>query len=278
MDTLNKPHEINYTELCCVSNFSFHRGASHPHELIERAAELGYRGLALSDECSLAGAVRALQASEDHGLPLILGSRFILAEGTTLVVLVRNRDGYTRLCRLITRGRRNARKGDYRLTQDDLLEPNALDDCWLLVLPDYGRPPDAALNALLGRLAAAYPRRTRLALALHRGPHDALHVKRLNRLRLHYGLPLVAVGDVHMHRRSRRALQDVFTALRLGTTIAEAGRALAANGERHLRSLTTLAALYPASALAETRRIAESCTFSLREIRYDYPAELVPGG
>lgn len=269
--------EINYAELCCVSSFSFKRGASDPDELFQRAAELGYRALAVTDECSLAGAVRALVASERFDLPLILGSRFVLNEGPTLVVLVRNRDGYTQLCRLITRGRHNARKGHYRVTRADL-EALSLDDCWLLILPDYGHPPVRFLHSLLAWMATHYPRTSRIALVRHRGPHDLLHVERLSRLRWQYGLPLVAVGDVHMHSRSRRALQDVFTALRLGTSVQEAGHALAINGERRLRPLSTLAALYPADTLAETQRIAAACQFDLREIHYDYPAELVPEG
>ncbi|MGB7756445.1 MAG: error-prone DNA polymerase [Salinisphaera sp.] len=268
-------HQIYYAELCCVSNFSFRRGASDPEELFERAARLGYSALAITDECSLAGAVRALVASERVGVPLILGSRFTLDEGPTLVALARDRCGYTQLCRLITQARRHAAKGCYRLTRAEM-DTIKLDGCWLLVLPEQSRPPDQNTHELLGWLSVRYPRTARIALARHRGPNDLLHVERLNNLRLQYGLPIVAVGDAHMHSRSRRALQDIFTALRLGTSVPKAGHALAANGERYLRPRATLAALYPADALAETRRIAEDCRFDLRTIRYNYPAELVP--
>ncbi|WP_423823991.1 error-prone DNA polymerase [Salinisphaera sp. SPP-AMP-43] len=277
MTKLNKKHEIKYAELCCISNFSFQKGASHPEELIQRAAELGYTALALTDECSLAGAVRGLLASERYGLTLILGTRFSLAEGPTLVVLARNHHGYTQLCRLITRGRQQANKGGYCLTRSDL-DRYVLDECWLLVLPDHGCPKTLALYDLLGWLAIHYPRNTRLALARHRRAQDIFHVERLNSLRLQYGLPIVAVGDVYMHSRSRRALQDVFTALRLGTTVSNAGHALAANGERYLRPLATLASLYPPEALRETVNIARTCTFDLRQIRYDYPAQVLPEG
>ncbi|MDA3919092.1 MAG: error-prone DNA polymerase [Salinisphaera sp.] len=270
-------HEYYYSELCCVSNFSFHRGASHPQELVERAAELGYSAIAITDECSLAGAVQALLAAESHTIQLIHGSRFTLADGPTLIALARNRAGYTQLCRLITQGRRRASKGRYHLTQADLADIG-LEDCWLLVLPAYDAQPTPSLLALLGWLATRHPRHSRIALALHRGARDQAHSDRLTYLRTRYGLPIVAVGDVHMHSRSRRALQDVFTALRLKTPVASAGYALAANGERHLRSRSTLARLYPAHAIAETQRIAQDCRFSLREIRYDYPAELVPAG
>jgi error-prone DNA polymerase len=266
-----------YAELCCVSGFSFQCGASTPEELVTRAAELEYAAIALTDECSLAGAVRALQAAETCGMELILGSRFVLDNGVSLVLLVRNRDGYTRLCQLITSARRRAHKGGYEIGLADF-QAAPLADCHLLVLPEYDQPPTAALCNVLGWLASHWPRHAHIALALHRQARDASHRRRLDALRRQYGLPLVAVGDVHMHRRSRRALQDVFTALRLGQTVATAGQALFANGERYLRPRSTLAALYPANALAASTRIASLCRFSLREIHYDYPSELVPAG
>ncbi|MES1925146.1 error-prone DNA polymerase [Salinisphaera sp. T31B1] len=271
----NEP--IAYAELCCVSAFSFQRGASTPEELVARAAELGYRAIAIADEASLAGAVRALVTAEACTIKLVLGARFVLDEGVTLVVLVRNRAGYTCLCQLITTARRRAGKGDYRLGRADL-EAVDLDDFWLIWLPDFDTPPTPAVFDMLGWLAVHYPHRARIALALHRQAQDAVHRQRLDRLRAQYGLPIVAVGDVHMHSRSRRALQDVFTALRQGTTVAEAGLTLAANGERYLRPRATLARLYPAATLAAAVRVADDCGFSLREIHYDYPAELVPAG
>ncbi|WP_293619702.1 error-prone DNA polymerase [Salinisphaera sp.] len=266
-----------YAELCCVSAFSFQRGASTPEELVTRAAQLEYDAIALTDECSLAGAVRALQAAEACGMKLILGSRFVLDNGVTLVVLVRNRDGYKRLCQLITTARRRSAKGRYEIGLADL-QAASLADCHLLVLPDYDQPPTPALCNVLGWLASHWPRHAHIALALHRQARDMTHRRRLDRLRRQYGLALVAVGDVHMHRRSRRALQDVFTALRLGQTVASAGQALFANGERYLRPRSTLAALYPADSLAAATRIAALCEFSLRDIHYDYPSELVPAG
>ena len=277
----HKKHEKNYAELCCVSNFSFHRGASHPEELVFQAAALGYRALALTDECSLAGAVRALKAAEEASLQLILGSRFALGDDVgddvSLIVLVRCQAGYTQLCRLITSARRAGTKGRYRLSQADLAGHD-LSACWLLVLPAHAKQPGARAHALLSDLVCRYPKATRIALALHRGALDGLHMEHLATLRLRYGVPIVAVGDVHMHCRSRLVLQDVFTALRHHTTVAEAGTLLAANGERYLRPIADLADLYPAATLAETTRLAAGCTFNLRDICYDYPAELVPRG
>lgn len=267
----------DYAELCCVSAFSFQRGASLPEELVAQAAALGYEAIALTDECSLAGAVRALQAAEKTGIKLILGARFCLDNGVTLLVLVRNRTGYTRLCQLITRARRRAAKGDYRIDRADF-EGQDMSDCWLLVLPEHNRVPTPALHATLAWLATTYPRTAGIACALHRRATDDAHRIVLDRLRAQYGLALVAVGDVHMHRRSRRALQDVFTALRHHTTVAAAGYRLEANGERYLRPLTTIEALYPADAIAAAARIGRDCNFSLREIQYRYPDETVPAG
>ena len=266
-----------HAELCCLSAFSFQRGASTPEELVARAAALGYEAIALTDEASLAGAVRALQTAEKTGIKLILGARFTCSDGVTLVVLVRNRHGYTRLCQLITTARRRADKGVYRIERADF-EAMDLDDCWLIVLPEHDTPPGPALHATLAWLATRYPGTARIALALHRRVRDTAHRDTLAALRAQYGLPLIATGDVHMHSRARRALQDVFTALRHGTTVAAAGTRLAGNGERYLRPVATLHRLYPAAALAAARRVAADCDFSLREIHYDYPAELVPAG
>jgi len=269
-----------YAELCCVSAFSFQRGASVPEELVLQAAKLGYEAIAITDECSLAGAVRALQAAETardtHGIAikLILGARFMLAEGVEIVLLARDFAGYTQLCRLITEARRRATKGHYAISQTDI-EGRDLSGCRLLVLPVHDVASGAPLHTVLAWLAATWPHQSGIALALHRQARDGAHLQSLEDLRTRYGLPLVAVGDVHMHRRSRRALQDVFTALRFNTTVAEAGYRLASNGERYLRPIATIKKLYPAHAIEAARWAAADCSFSLRKIEYKYPSELV---
>jgi len=258
-----------YAELHCVSNFSFLRGASSADELFARARQLGYAALAITDECSLAGIVRALEASEAQGLPLIVGSEIRFEEGPKLVLLCETQDGYARLCELITRGRRAADKGRYRLQLEAL---EAIGSNGLLALWPSPRVTD------LRRLQALFPHRLWLAVELHRTGDDAERLAALQRLGATHGLPLVACGDVHMHVRRRRALQDALTAIRLNTTVAAAGHALFPNGERHLRTREALAALYPAALMEESVRIAERCRFSLRELKYDYPRELVPAG
>ncbi len=263
-----------YAELHCLSNFSFLRGASHPDELIERAAEQGYAALALTDECSLAGIVRAHQAAKRSGLKLIVGSEMTTADGLKLVFLARNREGYGNLSALITLARRRAGKGNYTLQRHDLtaVSPNgALPDCLVLWIPD-----DKASSEDGHWLAERFPGRLWIAAELHAGPDDAAKLADLQALGAACRLPLVATGDVHMHTRDRRPVQDVLTALRLKTTLFEAGYALFPNAERHLRTRLRLSRLYPAELLAETLKIAEQCEFSLDELRYEYPEEIVP--
>jgi error-prone DNA polymerase len=260
-----------YAELHCLSNFSFLRGASHPAELVERAAALGYAALALTDECSVAGVVRAHSAARRAGLKLGIGSEFRLVDGLRLVVLAADRSGYADLCALITRGRRAAEKGDYRLTRDDC---NGLrEGCLVLWLPPAEpSPADAAW------FRKRFPDRAWLAVELHAGGHDAGQIDALGRFATVQDLPAVAAGDVHMHVRRRRVVQDTLTAIRCRQPLGAVSQALHPNGERHLRTRRELAARYPEPWLAETLRIADRLRFSLDELRYHYPHELVPAG
>ncbi|HSL91658.1 MAG TPA: PHP domain-containing protein, partial [Candidatus Limnocylindrales bacterium] len=264
-----------YAELHAVSNFTFLRGASHPEELVERAFELGYDALALTDECSLAGAVRAHVAARERRIKLLVGSEIRLADGIRLVLLAQDREGYGNLCELITRGRRAADKGSYRLERSDLSALDGPPGCLALLLPG----PEEASNREGARfLAELFPGRAWIAAEALRGPDDRALLDSLADLGRRFGLPLAAAGDVHLHRRERRALQDTLTAIRLGLPVAKAGHALFPNGERHLRSREKLARIYPPRLLSETLRIAERCSFSLSELRYEYPDELVPPG
>ncbi|WP_181297470.1 error-prone DNA polymerase [Pseudomonas sp. Q2-TVG4-2] len=260
-----------YAELHCLSNFSFQRGASSARELFERAARLGYQALAITDECTLAGIVRAWQASKDIGLPLIIGSEIQIEDGPKLVLLVEDLAGYQALCRLITRARRRAEKGRYQLLPEDLSEPlNGLLAIWI------AHHSDADVE---GRwLRERFPERLWLGIELHRGPDDALRLSQWQALATRLNIPAVACGDVHMHARGRRALQDCMTAIRHHLPVAEAGRYLSPNGERHLRRYEELTQLYPPELLAETLRIAERCRFDLSQLKYHYPHELVPAG
>ena len=260
-----------YAELHCLSNFTFLRGASHPEELVEQADALGYRALAMTDECSVAGVVRAWQVARERRIDLIVGSEFRLADGMRCVLLATDREGYGQLCALITRGRRRAEKGAYHLDRTDL--GTGLDHCLALWLPGP-TPRDEELR----HLEVCFAGRLWIAVELFAGPGDRQRVAGLEALGRRHGVPRVACGDVHMHRRGRRALQDTLTAIRLGIPVSQAGRALYSNGERHLRPLAALEAVYPPALLAESLRIAGRCRFDLGELRYEYPAELVPEG
>jgi error-prone DNA polymerase len=262
-----------YAELHCLSNFTFQRGASSALELFERAKAHGYSALAITDECTLAGIVRAWQAAKKCKLPLIVGSEMQIDAGPKVVLLVESLAGYQALCQLITVARRRAKKGEYRLLHEDFDQP--LDGLLALWLPMIELPTPALLKQ--GQwLRDRFADRSWLAVELHRGPHDPQRLEQLLVLAQTLKVPAVATGDVHMHARGRRALQDTMTAIRYHTTVAEAGHYLFANGERHLRPQTALAALYPAALLAETSRIAGRCHFDLSQLRYEYPHELVP--
>ncbi|HTV52505.1 MAG TPA: PHP domain-containing protein, partial [Steroidobacteraceae bacterium] len=275
----------DYAELHCLSNFTFLRGASHPEELVVRARELGYAALALTDECSVAGVVRAHTAAKESPsdaesaaasagstpLRLIIGTECRLACGLKLVALAQNRQGYARLCRLITRGRRQAPKGEYALTRADV--ESSLEHCLLLWLP--GEEPDRPAGEWLQE---RFRDRVWLAVELARDGTDRTRLGRLTQLAQRLSMPLVASGNVHMHVRERHRLQDALTAIRLGVPIDMAGRQLQMNGERYLRERARLARLYPEELLTETLAIAERCRFSLDELRYEYPREIVPPG
>src|SRR5438552_1113249 len=256
-----------YAELHCLSNFTFLRGASHPEELVKRAAGLGYSALAVTDECSLAGAVRAHVAAKELGLPLIIGSEIKLKDGPKLVLLATDREGYGNLAALITLGRRRTKKDSYSLDWSDL--DSGLPGCLVLLTFPHPCPlPKGEGEKHARSVAERFPGRAWIAVELLQGSDDRARLAALRELGKACGLPLVASGDVHMHLRSRRPLQDTLTAIRLRTTVRACGHALFPNAERHLRLRMRLAQIYPADLLAETVRVAERCRLSLEQPRY----------
>ena len=280
-----------YAELHCRSNFSFLTGASHPEELVARAAQLGYAAIAITDECSVAGVVRAheearRQNEAGNPIKLLIGSVFdVQGEGATpacrLVLIARHREGYGDLCELITRARLRCAKGQYRLTVRDLdsgaQQLRGAPGCHALLIPRRDDPPEMLL-AQARWLQASFDERAAIAVELLLYADDSLLVERLDAVAGHTGLPLVAAGDVLMHLRSRKPVQDTLTAVRLKTPLADCGFALVRNAEQHLRSRLRLAQLYRPAWLQAALAIAEGCAFSLSELRYEYPAELVPEG
>ncbi|MBI3898829.1 MAG: error-prone DNA polymerase [Gammaproteobacteria bacterium] len=260
-----------YAELHAISNFSFLRGASRPEELVATAHVLGYRALALTDECSLAGVVRAHIPARDLGFQLIIGSELKLIDGLRLILLAPDRVAYGDLSELITQGRRGADKGEYRLSCNDVMALAAR--CLALWLAD-----DSSEVTHGAWLRDVFADRAWVVFESRLDGRDRERLEQLRRLGRSLQLPLVAAGNVQMHRRERRPLHDTLAAIRLGVPLANVGHQLAANAEHSLRRQQRLAALYPPELLAETLVVADRCRFSLTELRYEYPEELVPAG
>jgi error-prone DNA polymerase len=276
--TPQPPGIPHYAELRCLSNFSFLRGASRPEELVNRAQALGYSALALTDECSLAGIVRAHVAAKEQSLKLLVGSQFQVQCDApfTLVVLATNLNGYGNLCEFITRLRRTAPKGTYRLTLN-AISADALADCLVIAVPQRGST-QAQMDSVARWLLQHFMGRCWLGVEQLRLMDDEMRLHRLRQSSELTAVPLVAVGDVHMHLRSRKALQDVLTATRIGQPLTACGHALAPNAEQRLRSRLALAQRYPEALLAETLTVAGRCHFSLDELAYQYPSEVIPLG
>ena len=277
MATSPEPRQdIGFAELHCKSNFSFLTGASHPEELIKQAHVLGYEAIAITDECSFCGIVKAYEAAKATGLRLIVGAEFKLTIGSSdsveIVVLAPTLAAYQQLSSLITRARRRAVKGEYFLDADMLADVR---DCFALWPTPCGNvdelaPIGAELHVRLPNLW--------LALELFLNGEDADKTAITLELALKLNLPIVATNDVHMHVPERKPLLDTLTAIRLVTPVCKLGAQLDSNGERHLRPLATLATLYHERMLAESVRIAQACTFTMDQLTYEYPANLVPPG
>ena len=275
---------FSYAELFCFSNFTFLTGASHPHELAEQALELGYSALAITDACSVAGIPRAWAALKDSPVKLITGSWFELDDAPPgavtprFILLARTRKGYGQLCQLITTGRRQAEKGQYRLFFRDI-ETHSLDDCVCLWLPPSPTVADADQALACGEwLQRLFEPNLWIAAARTLESGEEQQLARARWLADHLRCPIAATGEVHMHSRERQPLQDVLTALRNHTNLENAGHCLFQNGERYLRPLPVLDRLFPEAWLRETLVIAEQCTFEPGSLRYEYPPDLVPAG
>ncbi|CAM8670516.1 error-prone DNA polymerase [Comamonadaceae bacterium] len=280
-----------YAELHCLSNFSFQRGASQPEELVERAHRLGYAALAITDECSVAGVVRAHGEAQRLGLQLLPGAEFAVpypaapggvAAGAsfTVVVLPHNLQGWGNLCEFITRARMAAPKGDYRvawLGQPDASPWHTLRHCEVLLhLPLAIKTEAACAIAMSAR--GIFGTNCWLAVTSGLGGMQALERAHWQQIAAVSGLAPISTGQVRMHTRSRKPLHDVLTAVRCGLPVAQCGFALQANAEHHLRSRARLAALFTPDELAHTLVVAGRCSFTLDALRYQYPMEAVLPG
>jgi len=271
-----RPEAWPYAELHCRTNFSFLEGASHADELVARAAELGYAALAITDRNSLAGVVRAHAAAKESGFKLLIGAEITPRDAPPVVLWAADRAAYGRLSRLITHGRRQAPKGACELTLEDIAQHQA----GLLAAVVPHSADGCCDTAALARYRHIFGDRGHLLAELHYGVDDARQLRQLQRLARQSHLPLVAAGDVHYHLPQRMLLQHVLTAIRHGTSVAELGERCLPNAERHLRSREEIYQIFAAApdAVRRTIEIAERCTFSLDELRYEYPTELAPPG
>ena len=265
-----------YAELHCRSNFSFLEGASHPDELVQRAAELGLLAISITDRNSLAGVVRAHVAAKEHSLKLVIGAEITPTDAPPIVLWAMNRAGYGRLCRLISRGRQKAPKGQCLLTLADVKE-HAAD---LLAGVVLATASDSSLKSQIAKIREAFGDRTYALAELHLGANDRRQLAEWQALTQQVGVPLVAANDVHAHVKERQRLQDVLTAIRHGCAVSELDERRFPNAERHLKSPATMASLFAAcpEALTRTIEIADRCQFSLDELKYEYPDELCPTG
>lgn len=297
----------DYAELHCISSYSFLKGASHPDELVSTAIELGYKALAITDECTLSGVVRAHVAAltKQSDFKLIIGSKIKLDDGLTLVFLVRNREGYAQLCQLITTARRAAKKGEYLLTRKDFISAS-LDDCLVLWVPPQltitifhdaelhnpisnkqtGAEGVEELNVSRGSIAHfeeelswvkhRFNTMVWLVVELHLEQFMSERLSLLLKLSKKNSIKVCAAGDVNMHLAKRRVIHDLQTAIRHNTTLTQLSCANNANAQHYLRTRSQLKRIYPENLLHESVCIAELCDFSLNELRYEYPNELVP--
>jgi error-prone DNA polymerase len=271
-----------YAEIGVTTNFSFLHGASHPQEYVHQASRLGLAAIGIADRNTLAGVVRAYAelANPDlrHKPKLLIGARLAFCDGAPdILAYPQDRAAYGRLCRLLTKGKLAAEKGDCHLRLPDLLE--AAEGMLLVLVPPF-RFVAEDIEQTLAVLRRSPAAGVWLALSLLYRGSDVRRAARLRAVATATGVPLIATNDVLYHDPSRRPLQDVLTSIRNKTTIETAGRALEANAERHLKSLPEMARLYRnyPEALTETLRFAERIGFSLDALKYQYPDEPVPPG
>lgn len=275
------PSAVAYAELAVTSNFTFLTGASHPDELVDQAASLGYRAIAIADHNTLAGIVRGHVAAKEAGIPYVVGSRlrFVDAEWLSLLVYPTDRAAYGRLCRLLTTGKRRAEKGECHLNLDDL---GPFAEGLLAVALLAPEADEAAATKALRDLAELFDD-DRLSVGMTRlyQPDDHEQIDRTVRLAAAAKVPLVAVNDAYYHVPQRWIVQDTLTCIRHGCTLAEAGFRLFPNAERYLKPPEEMARLFAAwpAAVARTVEIAERARgFSLDQLRYEYPHEVCPPG
>ncbi|PDT79708.1 error-prone DNA polymerase [Sinorhizobium sp. BJ1] len=266
---------MRYAELQVTTHFSFLRGASSAEELFATAKLMGIEALGVVDRNSLAGIVRALEASRATGLRLVVGCRLDLADGMSILVYPTDRAAYSRLTRLLTLGKGRGGKANCILHLDDV----ALYSEGLIgiLVPDLA---DETCAVQLRKMADVFGDRAYVSLCLRRRPNDQLRLHELSNLAIKHRVETVVTNDVLFHEPGRRQLQDVVTCIRTGTTIDDVGFERERHADRYLKPPEEMARLFPRypEALARTMQIVERCNFSLEELVHQYPEEaLIPG-
>ncbi|MDP9042963.1 MAG: PHP domain-containing protein, partial [Bacteroidota bacterium] len=273
---------MNYSELQVTTNFSFLRGASHPDELVEQAAALGYSEIGITDRNSLAGIVRGHMAAKSAGIRIIPGCRLELLDGPALLAYPTNIDGYTQLSALLTTGNLRAEKGDCHLYKADIYR-QLKDTRMIVVSPDSLNAEfefDPSFEKNLKEYLGVFGNRIYLGATRRYLGDDSKQLFRLSQISSRLHIPLLATNDVHYHEPDRRQLQDILTCIREKCTIHNAGYRLHQNAERFLKPKEEMARLfkhYP-EALRATQEITEACQFSLNELKYVYPEEITTEG
>ncbi|WP_395022269.1 error-prone DNA polymerase [Dongia sp.] len=262
-----------YVELSAFTNFTFLEGASHAEELVAAAERLGHRAIAIADRNTLAGIARAHEACAALNFHLVVGCRLMFQDSREVLVFPTDRDAYGRLCELLTLGRRRAPKGECHLDYADLAQHGE----GLIAVAITPEESDAAFPAFLARLRRDFPKRAYLALCHRYHGGDRRRLEQDQALADRSGLPTVAINDVRYHEPERRPLADILTCIRHGCTIDAAGYRLRKNAERHLKPEVEMRRLFRGfeAAVDRSGEIAERCRFSMAELRYEYPTEVV---
>ena len=260
---------MSYAELNVTSNFTFLTGASHPEELVEQAQELGLPAIAITDTNTFAGVVRAHAAALDAGIRYIVGVRLVLEDGEELLAYPKDRMAYGRLCRLLTIGKRRTIKGECNLTIDDVAQ--WAEGSYLIAL-------DISTEHI-SKLSAKYSGSLFVGLSPTYDGADEERFERCAKLAEKLNLPLIATGNVLLHKAARRPLADILTCIREHSTIDNIGKRALLNAERRLKSPFEMHKLYRdyPDAVANTLVIASQCLFSLSELKYEYPEEIADG-
>lgn len=277
-----KINDMSYTELQVTTNFSFLRGASHPEELIQKAAQFAYKEIAITDRNTLAGVVRAYAASKKNDIRLITGCRLDLIDGISLLAYPINKDAYAQLCSLLTKGNLRTQKGKCDLYKQDVYE-HANNLKFIAVTPtsinenfdiedNYKKDIEEYYEVFGNDLYIGASRTYQ--------SNDFKKLFRLHQLAKRFNLPLIATNNVHYHHPERRELQDVLTCIREKCTINNAGYKLHENAERYLKTIDEMQRLfaqYP-DAIKQTQILSEACQFSLDTLKYNYPEEITSEG